>query len=66
MQKYRTYHFTTCTDSGYELDVYMTENDIVDSDWGRNYFLIVPNSTKEQCIKKWTETFMATEIKDEF
>lgn len=62
MQKYRTYHFTTCTDSGYELDIYMTEDDIVDSDWGRNYFLITPNPTKEKCIEHWKETFMAVEI----
>jgi len=62
MQKYRTYHFTTCTDSGYELDIYMTEDDIVDSDWGRNYFLTAKNPSKEQCIEHWKQTFMAVEI----
>jgi len=64
MRKYRTYHFTTYTDSGYELDIIMTDDDVIRSDWGRNYFLTVANPTEEQCIEKWKETFMATEIED--
>jgi len=62
MRKYRAYHFTACTDSGYEFDMIMTEDDIINSDWGRLYFQRTKTTNKEECIKSWVETFMATEI----
>ena len=65
MRKYKTYSFNTVSDSGFEFDIIMTEDDILNSDWGRNYFLTAPHPTKEECIKIWIEIFMATEIPHE-
>ena len=65
MRKYRTYHFTACTDSGFEFDMIMTEDDIIRSDWGRLYFLRTNSTDTQKCIDTWIETFFATELTQE-
>lgn len=62
MRKYKTYSFNTVSDSGFEFDVIMTENDILNSEWGRLYFLRTGSTDTQRCINTWVETFLATEI----
>jgi len=61
MRRWLAAHYT---DSGFPFDEVWTEEDIVDSDWGRLYFEQAKNPSRENCIETWLEITLATELSE--